>query len=68
MTDEEVKLCRFLEIMIEEPGVELEKTGTQPKMWGYRFGAGNAKPGEKAESFVRALMRLFICIKFLLKH
>lgn len=32
MNDEQVKLCRFLEIMIEEPGAELEETGAHPTM------------------------------------
>jgi len=52
MTDEQVKLCRFLEIMIEEPGAELEKTGACPTMWGYIFKAGNAKPGKKLKALL----------------
>lgn len=55
MTDEQVKLCRFLEIMIEEPGARLEKTGAHPTRWSYRFRTGNAKPGKKAESPFRSI-------------
>lgn len=54
--------------MIEEPGAELEKTGAHPTMWGYRFRAGNGKPGKKkAGSLFRAKMRIFTPIKVFLK-
>ena len=52
MTDEQVKLCRFLEIMIEQPGAELEKTGVHPAMWDYRILAGNGKPGKNLKVFL----------------
>lgn len=49
MTDEQVKkLCRFLEIVIEEPGAGFEKTGAHPTTSGYTFRAGNAKLGKKS--------------------
>lgn len=52
MTDEQVRLCRFLAIMIEDPGGELERIGAHPTLWGYRVRAGNAKPERKAGVFL----------------
>lgn len=52
MTDEQVRLCRFLEIMIEDPGADFEKTGAHPTLRGYRVRAGNAKPEKKLEVFL----------------